>query len=379
MGAAHHETLENRKERSEMGLNQHLSLSFPRAAEGYAIWMGVDIIEQMGEIVEWKGISKVGILSDTQVAPLWLERLQSALPLASSAYLVEAGEASKELGILAGIWSWMQAEGMDRESVLLNLGGGMIGDLGGFAAACYLRGIRFLQIPTSLLAQVDASVGGKTGINLNGYKNHLGAFQQPWAVCIDTRYLTTLPQRERAAGMAEVLKHGLIADAAYFEEIAAWAHERNTPEGWLPMIRRSCEIKAQIVQADERESGRRKALNLGHTLGHAFESLSHDAGMPLLHGEAVGLGLLAEAQIAHLRGDLHERDVEAIKAALLRHQLPTRLPFSLDRAAMWRYLMADKKASGGRIGWVLLKQLGLCCIDQSVAPQLVEQAIESVL
>jgi len=354
--------------------------------------IGAGILESLSSWLDLRGFSQVAVLTDTNVGPLWLEAVERGAGRSLPVWSMRAGEEHKTLVSLEGIWSWMADIGMDRKSLLLNLGGGLVGDVGGFAASCYMRGVAFAQLPTTLLAQVDASVGGKVGINFRGLKNLLGAFQQPCAVGMDIRTFATLPRRAFLAGVAEMLKHGLIRDRAYFEEIAAYEFGAlGAKEGealgelgdvaeqtWVDWIDRSCAIKAAIVEADERESGLRKLLNFGHTVGHALETLSYTADAPLLHGEAVGLGMIVEAEIASIAGFLDEGVVDTLVGTLERVGLPTRLGFLLDDGALWSAMRADKKNVRGAVRWTLLRSMGEGVFDQRVEDAVVEAALQRI-
>jgi 3-dehydroquinate synthase len=251
----------------------------------------------------------------------------------------------------------LAAGGADRRSVVVALGGGVIGDLAGFAASVYMRGIRYVQVPTTLLAQVDSSVGGKTGINHPNGKNLIGAFHQPCAVIADTATLQSLPSRELSAGLAEVLKHGLLADAAYFDEVVADLPSlRALDDAALARaIGRSCEIKSGVVGRDERESGERALLNLGHTFGHAIEALSGYGQW--LHGEAVGCGLVLAADLSRRLGLLDPASVSSVGHAVALAGLPPRIE-GLDAEQTLHSMRGDKKAEGGQVRYILLERIG---------------------
>jgi 3-dehydroquinate synthase len=269
------------------------------------------------------------------------------------------GETAKSAAELARAWDFLAAQGVARDGALFALGGGVVGDLAGFAAASYQRGVDFYQLPTTLLAMVDSSVGGKTGINLAAGKNLVGAFHQPTAVLADTELLATLPPREFAAGMAEVIKHGLLADADLFRRLQA-----NAPLAWdhasLPgIVRRCVEIKAAVVAGDERETsaaGGRALLNLGHTFGHAVEAVAGYG--TYLHGEAVAIGLVMAARLSADLGRCSAADAAAVAATVRAHGLPDRLRAPLPCAALLAAMQRDKKVRAGRLRFVLLQGLG---------------------
>jgi len=270
-----------------------------------------------------------------------------------------AGETTKSVQYLEEVFDFLAANRLERSSVLVVLGGGVIGDLGGFAAASYLRGIDCIQVPTTLLAMVDSSVGGKTGINLKAGKNLAGAFHHPRAVFIDTEVLRTLPPREFSAGMAEVIKYGMLADPDLFRKLVAVG--RLSPEsGELPgIIRRCCEIKAEIVTADEKEtaaSGGRALLNLGHTFAHAVEKVAGYGDY--LHGEAVGLGLVMAARLSQERGMISREEVDVVRELVEQYDLPTRLRQPLPMNQLMEAMKRDKKVRGGRLRFVGMDKVG---------------------
>jgi len=321
-------------------------------ARGYEITVGSGLLPTVGSRLA--GLTrgrKVGILTDTHVGSRYLAGLRRSLSkegLEPVAIVLRPGERSKTLRTVATVLDVLARHKFDRQSMLVALGGGVVGDITGFAAAIYLRGIPFVQVPTTLVAQVDSSVGGKTGVDHRLGKNLIGAFHQPRAVFIDPDTLRTLPRREWVAGLAEVIKYGVIADEAMFASL-----ERTMPallkldlSAVVPVIVRSCEIKAQIVAEDEREADRRRTLNYGHTIGHALESLGGYRG--LIHGEAVGIGLVQEASLAsfmELCGeDVVDRITSLVRlAGLADHMGPVSLP------SLWEAMLHDKKAMAGQV------------------------------
>ncbi len=307
---------------------------------------------------------RVAIVTNTVVAPLYLERLTAMLQAAGKqciAIVLPDGEEEKNVDNLMSIFTALLENKCDRKTTLVALGGGVIGDMTGFAAATYMRGVPFVQIPTTLLAQVDSSVGGKTAINHPLGKNMIGAFYQPQSVLADTATLSTLPDRELSAGLAEVIKHGAIIDAAFFR----WQEEHmgqllaRDDAALAHAIQRSCEIKAEVVCQDEREGGLRAILNFGHTFGHAIE-----AGMGYgewLHGEAVGCGMVMAADLSVRLGYLAPDDRDRIVALVRAARLPTVAP-DLGEARWLELMEVDKKNEGGQIKFILLKPLGTATI-----------------
>ncbi|MCF7688098.1 MAG: 3-dehydroquinate synthase [Cephaloticoccus sp.] len=292
--------------------------------------------------------------------------------------VVEAGETSKSLTILGQVLDFLATQKVDRSGALIVVGGGVIGDLGGFAAAAYLRGIDFYQVPTTLLAMVDSSVGGKTGINIAAGKNLVGAFHQPRGVFVATALLQTLPGREFAAGMAEVIKYGLLGDAALFAQLEKSPLTVQSPE-LSTVICRCCEIKARIVEADERETapdGGRALLNLGHTFGHAIEQV---AGYGIyLHGEAVAIGLAAAARLSQKLGHIKVEDVTRIEAVITAHALPVRLREPLGLEDVLQAMTRDKKVRSGMPRFVVLKSVGEAVTQNGVDPARIAASFREV-
>ncbi len=329
-------------------------------ARSYPIHIGEGLIDRDDLFREHVTGRTAAIVTNETVAPLLAQRLSATLERAGAACLsivLPDGEAFKTWETLNLIFDALLAAQADRRTVLVALGGGVVGDLAGFAAATYQRGIAHVQVPTTLLAQVDSSVGGKTAINHPLGKNMIGAFHQPSAVVIDTATLATLPAREFAAGMAEVIKYGAIHDARFLDWIEADAGllARRDPGALAHAIRRSCEIKAAIVAQDEREAGVRALLNFGHTFGHAIESAAGYGNW--LHGEAVAAGMAMAARLSARQGRVPSSDVDRLVALLERFGLPVRPP-AIERRTWLDYMGRDKKNEGGRITLVLLDRLG---------------------
>jgi 3-dehydroquinate synthase len=303
------------------------------------------------------------IVTDAHVADLSFSRGYEAaftgLGIESKTAIVPAGEASKSLACASGLYDELVARKADRHTVIVALGGGVIGDLAGFVAATYARGLPLLMVPTTLLAQVDSSVGGKVGINHPGAKNIIGAFHQPVGVWIDTESLGSLPDRELRCGLAEVVKYGVILDGAFFAELEARADEiLSRRDGALRrIVARSCRLKADVVSRDEREeTGLRAVLNFGHTIGHAIESVAGYGG-DFQHGEAVAAGMAAEIRLAHRLGWIGPETVARLVGLLERFGLPTAAP-GLDPDALIDAMGRDKKNRGGRIRFVLPRAIG---------------------
>jgi len=343
----------------------------------YPIYIGSDLIDRPELFEACSKASSIYIVTNTTVAPLYAERLSKTLATFGKSVrtiTLPDGESFKDWKNLQTIFDELLKHGADRQTVLVALGGGVIGDMTGFAAASFMRGIRFIQVPTTLLSQVDSSVGGKTGINHPLGKNMIGAFHQPVAVVADLNTLKTLPPRELSAGLAEVIKHGAIADASFLDWI-----EANTNallacdiEVMSHAVLRSCEIKSAVVSADEREGGVRATLNFGHTFGHAIE-----AGMGYgewLHGEAVACGMVMGAKLSCLLQKITQADVDRLTRIIHAMHLPITAPkFGAERYI--ELMQVDKKAEGGQIRYVLLEQIGKAYM--STAPH--EAVLETLL
>jgi len=325
----------------------------------YPIYIGQGVLGQPKLITGHIRGRQVMIVSNETVAPLYLDAVRKLLgDFELASVILPDGEQYKNLDTLNMIFDALLKQRFNRRCTLIALGGGVVGDITGFAAASYQRGVAFLQIPTTLLAQVDSSVGGKTGVNHPLGKNMIGAFHQPGCVLIDTDTLGTLDDRQLAAGLAEVIKYGLIRDAGFFDwlETNMDKLKARDPQALGFAIERSCTIKAKIVAADERESGRRALLNLGHTFGHAIETGTGYGNW--LHGEAVAAGMLMAADLSARHGWLAESAVDRT-AALLKHAgLPTRTPAEMDADRFLELMAVDKKVVDGGLRLVLLRGIG---------------------
>lgn len=337
----------------------------------YPIYFEEDF-SHLAEAIRAEGFAgrKICIVTDTNVEPLYGEAVQRALLEISprvSVFTFPAGEPSKHLGTVHELYRHMIGEEMDRRDLLAALGGGVVGDLTGFGAATYLRGIDFIQIPTTLLAQVDSSVGGKTGVDFEQYKNMVGAFHQPRLVYMNMRTLKTLPDREFACGMGEILKTGLICDQGFFRSVCAGKEsvEQRDTEALSSMIRRCCAIKAGVVERDPKEKGERALLNLGHTIGHAVEKLKD---FKLLHGQCVGIGLVAAGYISMKRGLLTEAEYREIREGCAAFSLPLGVT-GLDAGEILKATKKDKKMDQGQIRFILMDGLGKSFIDTSLTEE----------
>lgn len=344
---------------------------------GYPIHIGRDLLG--GNLIrEQITGNQVMVVSNETVAPLYLEPVVAGLKdLQCDTLILPDGESHKTLATLERIFDALMAHRHSRTTTLVALGGGVVGDMVGFAAACYQRGVNFIQVPTTLLAQVDSSVGGKTAVNHPRGKNMIGAFHQPRAVIIDTAVLDTLPKREFAAGMAEVIKYGLIRDPALFR----WLQD-NQPallarqEAVLvDAIFNSCRNKAEVVAVDETEQGSRALLNLGHTFGHAIETFTHYRSW--LHGEAVAAGMVMAAHMSREQGWLSDADVQQVRDSLAVWDLPVTAPEGMSGADFMELMALDKKVRNGHLRLVLLNRIGEALVTGEYDPNALTKTLEA--
>ncbi len=330
-----------------------------------------DIQNSLVEVLQARSYSKVVVLTDVNTLEHCLPLIQAALPSDALHITVPAGEQHKTLETCSIIWTAMTEAVLDRQALVINLGGGVIGDMGGFCASVYKRGVPFLTIPTTLLSQVDASVGGKLGIDFMGFKNHLGVFQLPEMVLIAPAFLDTLPQRELRSGYAEVIKHGLIRDLAFFRSLPSSNWEK---QDWSRVIRHSVSIKKAVVEVDPKEAGLRKILNFGHSIGHAVESFYLTGSNPLLHGEAIEMGMIAEGFLSFEKIGFSFEELNELSHKLLKvFGKVTLNPKDLD--AILDLCAQDKKNEGKTQLFSLLPSLGDCSFNIPVTPEEIKHAI----
>lgn len=353
---------------------KQITFTINKKEHQYLISVGQNLLEKVPEIVDLSRYSSIFVITDEVIAKYFLPKLLEQLPNGTKHISVPPGEKAKNIQTLQTIWNAMKDAELDRKSLVINLGGGVIGDMGGFAASTYMRGIAFMQIPTTLLSQIDASVGGKTGIDFAGIKNLIGTFNQPIAVIIDVKTLESLPKRELISGFGEMIKHGLIADKAYFEKVTSKAPLEFSQEELIELIAQSCATKKELIEQDETESGVRKIVNFGHTVGHAIEALSLESDNPLLHGEAVSIGMIAEAKISQMQNMLSIEDFQTIENALTNAGLPTAIS-GLQTEDIIKKMQSDKKNFSGQINFTLLQTIGKGVINQKASEEIIKQAI----
>lgn len=327
--------------------------------------------QALSRVLTQLSFSKLAVLTDENTQSLCLPIVSSILPEDTIFISVRSGEVQKNLETCTEIWSQMTDAALDRKALMLNLGGGVITDMGGFCASLYKRGIRFLNMPTTLLSQVDASVGGKLGVDFNGLKNHLGVFNEPETVIISPEFLKTLPLAELRSGYAEILKHGLIRDKSYFNKLKSTNWES---QDWESLIIHSVGIKKAVVEADPKEAGLRKILNFGHTIGHAFESYFLDTKNHLLHGEAIALGMICEGFLSFEKIGFSFEELDQLTKTMI--QIYGKVEFSVNELnPILDLCLQDKKNEGSSLLFSLLNSIGDCAYNIPVNRDEIREAI----
>lgn len=346
--------------------------------QSYDIFIGHDLTAEIQDFVSKAGFSQKALLvTDSNVGPLYAQKVKEILEgagLQVAVAEVPAGESSKSLQVAETLYTKCIELGLDRKSPIFALGGGVVGDLAGFIAATYMRGVPFVQMPTSLLAQVDSSVGGKVAVNHALGKNLIGAFYQPKAVFMDLELMQSLPKREIYTGLGEIIKYGIIYDADFFEFLET--HQKEVlalaPEATVHMIARSCEIKAEVVSQDEKEAGLRRILNFGHTMAHAIEQ---ETGYKRYnHGEAVAIGMVGAADISEQLGLIPHKTFERVQKLISDLHLPTKAE-GCTVAHMYEDIFHDKKTVAGKVNWVLMTEIGKVIVRNDVPENVVKQAM----
>ena len=357
-------------------------ISLDLQERSYDILIGKNSLNNLGEFLSHKHYSKIFVITDANVAKLHLPRLQAVLPNFEMV-IVDAGEQTKSFSYLEKVCEEILAKGIDRKSLIVAFGGGVIGDLSGFVASILLRGIDFVQVPTTLLACVDSSVGGKTAINSKSGKNLIGSFYQPKMVICDLNFLETLPLREIKAGYGEVVKYGLIRDLEFFEFLEQ-NHQKifaGDEEVMVKIITRSCQIKAEIVGADEKESGERALLNFGHTFGHTFETETNYSN-ELMHGEAVALGMVMAAKMSQNFGMISQVDFDRILKHFKDCDLvtsPLQIRQNWNEENLVSHLFKDKKHENKNLTFILLKKIGEAVVEKNVELEKFKKVLQEFL
>ena len=335
------------------------------------IIIGKNLLTKINKLFDLKRFSKIAVLTDENIPKSLVDMIQKSINKKLIKIIIFAGEKEKNIETVKKIWKQMFDGGLDRRSLLINLGGGVVCDMGGFAASTFMRGIDFLNVPTTLLAQVDAGIGGKTGIDFIDIKNGIGIFKDPIGTIIDVETLKTLPKRELTAAFGEIIKHGVISGREYFNLVTSKKTEEFDQDELIEIIKRSIEIKSDIVKKDPKEDGLRKVLNFGHTIGHAIESLSWKTNNPLLHGEAVAIGMVAEARLSG-------KDLLIIEESLKKIGLPVKVK-NIKSEDIMNMILTDKKNSAGKINWSLPKKIGKVEINIEVSEEKVIKANKSII
>lgn len=345
----------------------------------YSVYLGSNFLS-LTDIIKKNKLDgrKIVIISDKNVAKIYLDEIHDIFAdICKNVYdfIIEPGESSKNLSIISKFYEFLISVNADRKTFIVALGGGVVGDFAGFAASTYMRGIGYVQIPTSLLAQVDSSVGGKVGVDFLGYKNMIGAFYKPIFVYINSNTLNTLPEREYSAGMAEVIKYGIILDKDFYKNIVKFKEEIKSSKKNDYIINKSIKYKSKIVEKDEKESGVRAVLNFGHTIGHAVERLKD---FELLHGECVAIGMVSALFICKKRGSITKKQFKKFIELLEFFNLPVKVA-GVDAIDVYENLFQDKKSTNGDITFVLIKEIGDYIITKDVVKSDIMNAINFVI
>ncbi len=344
----------------------------------YDVYAGEKTLSRLSKLIKLNDYFGFVVITDRFLNKNWVKKIEKFLPANFKKIIIPTGEQAKNIDTVKVIWKQLLLERCDRKTLIANFGGGVVLDIGGFAASTFMRGLDFINIPTTLLSQVDSAIGGKTGIDFAGIKNLIGIFSQPKAVICDINFLSTLPNREFAAGFAEIIKHGLIADQKYFNFVTSKKPKDFSKRELLKIIVNSIKIKSEIISRDEKETDQRRLLNFGHTIGHAVESLSLETTKPLLHGEAVGIGIVIEAKISYLLKMLSKQDLQCIQQSLVNAGLPVLVtPMGIDKII--KRMQADKKNEDGKINFTLLQRVGKAIINQHVPDNIIKQALEQII
>ena len=355
-----------------------LDVNVARIESHSPLWVDRGLLEKLPHLIESERYTSIVVVADAGAGRA-KDRICSALELPQNRVLsVQGGEGQKNTEGLIRVWDFFAEQNLDRKSLVITVGGGATSDLVGFASATYMRGIAFVHVPTTLLAQVDASIGGKAGINFRGVKNLIGSIAQPVGIVIDIDALETLPEREVRSGFAEIVKHGLIADREYFDTVTSKRCLTWSPDEMVGIVHRSCEIKKRVVESDETEQGPRKNLNFGHSIGHAIESFSLMHGPSLTHGEAISIGMYGEAYISQRIGKLSAADLATIDQGLRTAGLPTRLSSPIPTADLRNLISRDKKNVGGQVKWTLLERIGSAIFDVVVPEELITEVLSAI-
>lgn len=342
---------------------------------GYPIFIGDHLLSEISTLIGLKNYSQIFVITVPIVEKYYFDKIVKAINFPVKKIVIKIDESTKDINSVQTIWQKLLENGCDRKSLIIILGGGVLGDVAGFAASTYARGVAFLHIPTTLLSQVDSSVGGKNGANFGGVKNLIGTFEQQVAVICDTTLLSTLPDRQFIEGFGEIIKHGIVADKVYFDFVTSKKPREFSNDELSRIILGSVEIKAKIVNEDVKEGGIRKLINFGHTIGHAIEALSLNTNEPILHGEAISVGMVTEAKISQLIGNISESEYREVRKSLINAGLPTTIPnFPVNK--ILAKIKSDKKSEAGQVNWTLLEAIGRGIINQKVDEKIVTESLK---
>lgn len=343
--------------------------------KGCAIFVGAGLIEHTGSFIACDTYTNSVIVTGNNTPTVFIEKVRASIPLKNNVVTLPTGEKHKNLESVRKIWKALHDFHCDRNSLVINLGGGIVTDIGGFSASTYLKGIHFLNIPTTLLGQVDASIGGKTGINFDGARNLIGSFQSPVGVITDICTLSTLPKRDFVSGFGEIIKHGLISDRKYFDFVTSKKPQEFTQNELVAIVGRSCEIKAKAVKNDVKELKSGKILNFGHTISRAIEVISQQSGHLILHGEAVLIGMIGEIHISLLMGLLSKKDGDAVRRIREIVNL-AKCIHATPNAAIVETLHTHTKNASGMVRCTLLKKIGHAVINIEVPDAIIMKALQ---
>jgi len=343
-----------------------------------SIYLGNGVFNTIVSLISQNDYSSVLVLVDENVFRSWSKRIQTIIGKDASYLIISSGEKNKTLATVEKIWTTLSKKGFDRKSLVVNIGGGMVCDIGAFAASTYMRGIDFVQVPTTLLAQADAAIGGKTGLNYYGLKNTIGSFSAPTTVLSDTTFLSTLPAREFTSGLAEIIKHAIIADKDLFTFLVRKKLTSLPKKELDKILSLSTAIKCKIVNQDPYEKKERKKLNFGHTVGHAIEMACQHSTIPLLHGEAVAIGMIAEARMSFLSGFLPEKRFREIENILSKTGFPSNVS-SHYKKTISKKMLFDKKNVGQQIKWAFLEDIGKVKVDTSLPDEIINEGLHYIL
>lgn len=353
-----------------------IKLSFPGKKVDVPIYIGKNVFDKIYSLVHLKDYSSILVIVDENVAHHWSDRIHKVIGDDTTILIIAADERNKSLATVEKIWMLLSRKQFDRKSLIINIGGGMVCDIGAFAASTYMRGIDFIQAPTTLLAQADAAIGGKTGFNLNGLKNTIGTFSAPVAIISDTSFLSSLPAREFNSGFAEIIKHALIAGEELFNGLLKKIPR--SPKEIDNILSISTQIKCRIVQKDPYEKKERKKLNFGHTVGHAVEMVYQNSPAPLLHGEAIATGMIAEAKMSVLSGSLSETKFKKLEALIGKVGLPATIDSKYKNAILGK-MLSDKKNVKQQIKWVFLEDIGNVKVGMQLPADIVDKGLNYIL